>query len=422
MTTGSTPKVATPTTPSTPSKTPLTLAQGPAGAAKNLTAAALVRSPTGMLGVKNATLASLSARDPAAKALAQRTFAGQFAQSGAWRNDWRWRNHRNFFFVLGFVGPVFWPYFYDDFYDYTFWPVAYDTFWPYAFDDVYEGIYGGYAPDIYHYGEGGPAYGPSYGQGYEPRYARDSGPRYRRGRTRVASAPPSGGGGGVAAPICSGDTQGLTDLPIQRIAEQVAPDQNQQALLDELKAATQQALQAMQAACPTDVASTPLGRFTAMRNRVEAMLRAVQTVRPAVEKFYAALNDEQKQRFNALDGDAARSASAQRGDIARVCSGRTARGTDVPFARIERSLRLDDAQAGALAELKQASTQAAELLAQNCPADQSLTPTGRLAAMEQRLNGMLQALDTVQPALAKFYDSLSDEQKAQFNRLSPKAA
>jgi len=71
---------------------------------------------------------------------------------------------------------------------------------------------GGYAPDIYHYGEGGPAYGPSYGQGYEPRYARDSGPRYRRGRTRVASAPPSGGGGGVAAPICSGDTQGLSDV------------------------------------------------------------------------------------------------------------------------------------------------------------------------------------------------------------------
>jgi hypothetical protein len=31
---------------------------------------------------------------------------------------------------------------------------------------------------------------------------------------------------------------------------------------------------------------------------------------------------------------------------------------------------------------------------------------------------MLQALDTVQPALAKFYDSLSDEQKARFNRLN----
>ena len=32
------------------------------------------------------------------------------------------------------------------------------------------------------------------------------------------------------------------------------------------------------------------------------------------------------------------------------------------------------------------------------------------------------AQDTVQPALARFYGSLSDEQKAQLNRLTPRAA
>jgi hypothetical protein len=41
--------------------------------------------------------------------------------------------------------------------------------------------------------------------------------------------------------------------------------------------------------------------------------------------------------------------------------------------------------------------------------------------MEQRLDRLLQALDAMQPALTKFYDSLSDEQKARFNRLSPAA-
>jgi hypothetical protein len=30
------------------------------------------------------------------------------------------------------------------------------------------------------------------------------------------------------------------------------------------------------------------------------MLRAVQIVEPALEKFYGALNDEQKERFNRL--------------------------------------------------------------------------------------------------------------------------
>ena len=41
--------------------------------------------------------------------------------------------------------------------------------------------------------------------------------------------------------------------------------------------------------------------------------------------------------------------------------------------------------------------------------------------MADRLNSMLQALDTVQPALVKFYGSLSDEQKARFDRLNVRA-
>jgi hypothetical protein len=37
--------------------------------------------------------------------------------------------------------------------------------------------------------------------------------------------------------------------------------------------------------------------------------------------------------------------------------------------------------------------------------------------MEKRLRATLGAVRTVQPALTKFYDSLSDEQKARFNSL-----
>jgi LTXXQ motif family protein len=53
----------------------------------------------------------------------------------------------------------------------------------------------------------------------------------------------------------------------------------------------------------------------------------------------------------------------------------------------------------------------------NCPTYQTLTPTGRVEAMEKRLDATLGAAKTVQPALAKFYNSLSDEQKARFNSL-----
>jgi hypothetical protein len=41
--------------------------------------------------------------------------------------------------------------------------------------------------------------------------------------------------------------------------------------------------------------------------------------------------------------------------------------------------------------------------------------------MEQRLDGMLQAIETVRPALTRFYGSLSDEQKARFDRMGRQA-
>jgi hypothetical protein len=74
-------------------------------------------------------------------------------------------------------------------------------------------------------------------------------------------------------------------------------------------------------------------------------------------------------------------------------------------------------QRSALDELKDASARAAEGLKANCPTYQSLTPTGRVEAMEKRLKATLGAVRTVEPALTKFYDSLSDEQKARFNSL-----
>ena len=40
-----------------------------------------------------------------------------------------------------------------------------------------------------------------------------------------------------------------------------------------------------------------------MQKRIEAMIAAVQTVQPPLEKFYGLLSDEQKARLTALGGD-----------------------------------------------------------------------------------------------------------------------
>ena len=78
----------------------------------------------------------------------------------------------------------------------------------------------------------------------------------------------------------------------------------------------------VRAACPTALPSTPTGRIEAMRQRLDAMLAAVRTVRPVVEKFYQSLNDEQKARFNALSPDNPDQQQAQR-NLTQICGERT---------------------------------------------------------------------------------------------------
>jgi hypothetical protein len=327
--------------------------------------------------LRNPAFAGLSSRNPAIQSLSRSTFGGNFAHSDFARAWNRPRQHRHFGFVLGFVGPLFWPYAFEDLSDYTFSPYAYDAFWPHAFNDVFAGIYGGYAPDYY----------PS----------------------EVAALP----GGNFQ--ICSGQAQGLTDFPIERIVKQVDPDQYQRTLLDDLKAATAKAVSILQTACPSELPSTPTGRIAAMRTRVEAMLQAVQVARPALDKFYQSLSDEQKERFNVIDQDIEMTGQRQ-ADITDLCR-RTERDPRPLLDRTEHILHLNNDQDAALKDLKEASAKAADILKTSCPSEQPITPTGRLATMEERLNTILQALDLVQPPLENFYNSLSDEQKARFNRL-----
>jgi hypothetical protein len=96
--------------------------------------------------------------------------------------------------------------------------------------------------------------------------------------------------------------------------------------------------------------------------------------------------------------------------------------TDLPFDRIAQATQPTPAQRYALDDLKAVSASAAESLKANCPIYAAVTPTGRIEAMERRLEATDGAALAVQPALTKFYDGLSDEQKARFNSLRADAA
>jgi hypothetical protein len=154
--------------------------------------------------------------------------------------------------VIGWFGGLFWPFAYWDFVDYTFWPYAYDAFWPYAYDDLYVGVFGPYAYE-----------GPVY-----TNRVRSS--RYARRNGHQSPTVPV---------VCSAKASALTDWPIQQITELVQPDQAQQAALNDLKDATAKAVDALQAACPDDLPSTPTGRLAAMDKRIGTMLLALAVFR-----------------------------------------------------------------------------------------------------------------------------------------------
>jgi hypothetical protein len=139
---------------------------------------------------------------------------------------------------------------------------------------------------------------------------------------------------------------------------------------------------------------------------------------PPLAKFYALFNDEQRARFNAVPSGEDQNEPERRRNLSVLCSERASGIASVPIRRMELAVRPDELQQASLRALRDAVAQAGELLKMDCPTYRPITPVVRIETMEQRLDTMLRAINIVQPALQKFYGSLTDEQKERFNRLA----
>src|SRR5262245_733648 len=320
---------------------------------------------------------------------------GQFANLAAHR---AWRHGHRAVFVAWF-GPVFWPYAYSDVFDYTFWPAGYDDgYWAYAYDDFFDGVF---------WGEAGPPADYAYAVPY-PRSSSGSGSASRPSYAAVRD-------------LCTSPGSGVTAWPFADIERKVRLNGEQKELLADIRKASQDAAAVFKASCPPSdtFPLTPPGRLDAMTARLEATLQAVQTVRPALEAFYASLSDEQKERFNEL-GPKQTAANAEAREVpeaADSCKQPKPGLANLPIEKIEDVVNPTDAQETELRRLQDATDKAVEILQAACPDGTPLTPPGRLDAMEKRLQSMIDAAKTVKPALASFYSSLSGEQKARFNRI-----
>jgi hypothetical protein len=341
--------------------------------------------------------ARFASADPQAQA------AGAARQHG-WAPRRAWRRGLRAAFVP-WAGHVFWPYAYSDIFEYTFWPYAYDPgYWAYAYDDFVDTVF--WDADSPHsaYARLGPTDLESDG------VASGSRPRERSGVSQQA-----------LRQLCGDPEKGITAWPFASIAQAVQSTLEQRALLDELRSAAAKAAGAFKESCGGSYAMTPPGRLRAMTNRISATLEAVRIVRPALEKFYTSLSDEQQARFNALGPNIGERSQQQPQQEANAqpdtCGEPKSSLTQLPIERIETVIRPAGTQKEALDRLSAATEKAVQGLQAACPENVPLTPVGRLETMEKRLEAMMQAAKLVQPTLDEFYATLSSEQKARFNTL-----
>jgi hypothetical protein len=231
------------------------------------------------------------------------------------------------------------------------------------------------------------------------------------------------------AQLCGAPDANAIDVPVQHIAQAVQPNNpDQQARLDALKDAEARAADVLKAACPAQTPATPIERLDLVELRLTAILQAIDILHPALGDFYASLTDEQKARFNQMDqlqqaGQARRQFAGGAGSAAPPpgCARQTG-APAFPIERIGQVVQPDAAQLAALEQLRDTVARAADLIRTACPSQTPLTPTGRLGAVHDRVQAMLDATKVVRPALEKFYASLNDEQKARFNTMSQQQA
>ena len=325
---------------------------------------------------------------------AHRNFAANAAFHPFWHPGWHpgWHPYHH----VGWLGPLFWPYAYGNLFYSSLWPDDYgydDPLWVYGYGDIYEGIF---SPDVY------------------DQYVQGSG-----APQRMATLTQS------MAQSCDDEASEVTGWPIDQIQSAVQPTSDQTALLDDLGNAVVKASDVIKSHCPTTVSFTPTGRIDDMQQRLQGMVQAVDMVSPPLGKFYDSLNDEQKARFNDI-GASAQGAKPEAGNAPPQNSARNAPNPQAqcdaqvmawPTDQINRLVQPNDAQRAKLDALQSAATSAQDTVKAACPTQMPATPPERLAAAGNHLKAMLQAVDSIRPALHDFYDSLNNDQKARFNTL-----
>src|SRR5262245_2758065 len=135
----------------------------------------------------------------------------------------------------------------------------------------------------------------------------DAGPRAAR---------PGGAFGAVIDRLIRGCGQQAAELkswPFAAIADIVRPDDTQGSALEALRTTSADAAERLATDCPQSIPAAPEVRLEAVERAIDAANTAFAAVQPALQKLYAALDDEQKARlFRDLTVSTAQARSSER--------------------------------------------------------------------------------------------------------------
>ena len=202
---------------------------------------------------------------------------------------------------------------------------------------------------------------------------------------------------------CTGVAPGVTNLPIDQIRQTIHPTADQEAALDDLRAASSQASDIIKSSCPASVPLTPAGRLDAVEQQLNATTKAIQIVRSPLERFYQALSDDQRKQFNTINSSVENAGAP--GNMVALCSHQAGSFIELPVQRIEQVVQPTAQQQSGFDDLTRATQNAGDQLRSSCPTAVPKSPVARLDKAETRLNAMVEAIKAIRPSLKNFYAS-----------------
>jgi len=220
----------------------------------------------------------------------------------------------------------------------------------------------------------------------------------------------------AAAGMCGPQTKDAANKPIERIARTIELTEAQRGTLEQLRLALIEAIERGQTACREAAPRAPAERLKAMIDGLWALRDAALLLRTPLDNFSSSLDDAQKARLTGEPSDR-RGNRTEAGNAERTCADIAAGSNAMPINEIDRAVHPTQEQRASLDMLRGLSAEMAGYLSTSCPQERPPTAVGRLDAAADRINAMLYAAMTIDPAINDFYYRLSDEQKAQFNSL-----